>query len=230
MAKLDADDSSIASSASTMRIRELEKELQELRLKAKDVAVLEVAVPSAPKPTLAKDSGAWLSMLTCASEARMEALDSQAWKKKKRVRFDSKVEAWKPKARESYKPGKGSGCSRAKRVLFDTGAQVSACTKDFARAGTKFEGSNIRIWGVGDHEVQNYGTYQVPYALKDGKVQCLGNWECSEINKDVLTAGGLINKGKHAAWLDDYGSYLVHKEAGVKVRWSWRSISSGLTL
>ena len=32
-----------------------------------------------------------------------------------------------------------------------------------------------------------------------------------------MTAGGLLNKGKHAAWLDDYGSYLMHKETGVTV-------------
>ncbi len=110
-------------------------------------------------------------MLQCQAEASIEAMDTEAWQKK----------------------------SRVKKVLFETGAQVNACRKDFAKGGTKIADASVRLFGVGMHEVKNYGRYQVPFDLNHGETKCSAEWEVSEVSKDVMTAGGLIATGNYSA-------------------------------
>ena len=226
------DQDSIGSSASTLRISELEKELAAMRIQCGQICMLQAAESTAPG---VEQSEAWLMMLQCQADASIEAMDKTYRKVTPRVRSlsprsksssvtshrravlakvssdsEGDTEAWPKKEAWQKK-------SRVKKVLFDTGAQVNACRKDFARGGTKVADASTRLFGVGKHEIVNHGRYKVPFDLNGGEIPCSAEWEVSEVSKDVMTAGGLIATGNYSAWLDKDGSYVVNKKDGRRV-------------
>ena len=85
------------------------------------------------------------------------------------------------------------------------------------REGNRLEGPSIQLWGVGGHPVKNYGTYEIPFNLDDGKVQCSAQWEVSDVNKDVMAASKLIATGRYRSVMDSEGSYIERKIDGHKI-------------